>query len=111
MGATKQAYNKWNLLILGISGGLVPCPAAIATLLAAIAAGRIAQGLTMAIFFSVGLGLVMMTIGVVLSHAGRLTEHIAANQEFSRRMGIASAALITCIGAYTLFHSIRGLMA
>ena len=109
--AAKNPYNKWNLLVLGISGGLVPCPAAIATLLAAIAAGRIAQGLTMAIFFSVGLGAVMMTIGVILSHAGRLTEHIAANQEFSRRMGIVSAALITLIGFYTLYHSIQGLMA
>lgn len=107
--AVKTSYNKWNLLVLGISGGLVPCPAAIATLLAAIAAGRIAQGLTMAIFFSVGLGVVMMTIGVVLSHAGRLTEHIGANQEFSRRMGIVSAVLITAIGLYTLVHSIRSL--
>lgn len=88
----------------------MPCPAAIATLLAAIAAGRIAQGLTMAIFFSVGLGAVMMTIGVVLSHAGRLTEHIAANQEFSRRMGIASAAIITVIGCYTLYHSLKGVL-
>ena len=88
---------------------MVPCPAAIATLLAAIAAGRIAQGLTMAIFFSVGLGVVMMTIGVVLSHAGRLTEQIGANQEFSRRMGIVSAVLITSIGLYTLIHSIRSL--
>lgn len=107
--AAKASYNKWNLLVLGISGGLVPCPAAIATLLAAIAAGRIAQGLTMAIFFSVGLGVVMMTIGVVLSHAGRLTEHLGANQEFGRRMGIVSALLITVLGAYTLFHSIRAL--
>ncbi|MDD5759507.1 MAG: sulfite exporter TauE/SafE family protein [Desulfobulbaceae bacterium] len=107
--AVKNPYNKWNLLVLGISGGLVPCPAAIATLLAAIAAGRIAQGLTMAIFFSVGLGAVMMIIGVVLSHAGRLTEQIAGNQEFSRRMGILSAVIITLIGAYTLYHSLQGL--
>lgn len=106
--AVKTRYNKWNLLVLGISGGLVPCPAAIATLLAAIAAGRIAQGLTLAIFFSLGLGAVMMAIGVLLSHAGRLTEQIAGNQEFSRRMGIVSATLITLIGLYTLYHSIQG---
>jgi nickel/cobalt exporter len=87
----------------------VPCPAAIATLLAAIGAGRIAQGLTMAICFSLGLGVVMMAIGVLLSHAGRLTEQIGANQEFSRRMGILSAVVITVLGAYTLFHSVRGL--
>jgi len=105
----KVGYSKWNLMVLGVSGGLVPCPAAIATLLAAIAAGRIAKGLAMAISFSIGLGVVMMAIGVVLSHAGRLTEQIGANQEFSRRMGILSAVVITVLGFYTLFHSIRGL--
>lgn len=110
--AIEQArFSKWNLLLLGVSGGLIPCPAAIATLLAAIAAGRVAQGLTMAIFFSLGLGLVMMTIGVVLSHAGKFTERLGSNQEFSRRMGIASALIITGLGSYTLYHSILGIMA
>jgi len=108
---SRTAMRKWNLLLLGISGGLVPCPAAIATLLAAIGAGRIAQGLTMAIFFSLGLGLVMMTIGVVLSQAGKLTEKIGSNQEFSRRMGILSACIITGLGIYTLYHSLLGIMS
>ncbi len=105
-----ERYNKWNLLLLGISGGLIPCPAAIATLLAAIAAGRVAQGLIMAVFFSLGLGLVMMTIGLVLSQAGRFTERIGANQEFSRRMGILSALIIITLGGYTLFTSFQGLI-
>jgi nickel/cobalt exporter len=98
-------------MLLGISGGLVPCPAAIATLLAAIAAGRIAQGLTIVIFFSLGLGLVMMTIGVVLSQAGRFIENLGSNQEFSRRMGILSALIIIVLGSVTLYHSITSLMA
>lgn len=104
-------FTKWNLLFLGVSGGLIPCPAAIATLLAAIAAGRIAQGLTMAIFFSLGLGLVMMTIGVVLSQAGRFIENLGSNQEFSRRMGILSALVITVLGFVTLYHSVVSLLA
>jgi len=103
-------YNMWNLLLLGVSGGLVPCPAAIATLLAAIAAGRIAEGLTMAIFFSVGLGLVMMSIGVILAHAGKFTERIGENMEFARRMGVASALIITILGAYTFYHSVTSLV-
>ena len=94
-------------MVLGVSGGLIPCPAAIATLLAAIAAGRIAQGLTMVIFFSLGLGLVMMTIGVILSHAGKLTEMLDASPDFSRKMGIVSAFIITILGSFTLVHSIR----
>ena len=106
-GNMAERYNKWNLLQLGISGGLVPCPAAIATLLTAIGTGRVGQGLTMAIFFSLGLGLVMMTIGIVLSQAHRFTQKIGASQEFSRRMGILSALVIIVLGAYTLFDSIQ----
>lgn len=106
---TTIRHDKWNLLLLGISGGLVPCPAAIATLLAAIAAGRTAQGLTMAIFFSIGLGLVMMAIGAVMAHAGKFTAKLDASPEFSRRMGILSAIIITTLGSFTLYHSIKTL--
>ncbi len=108
--ADKEKTDMWRLLLLGISGGLVPCPAAIATLLAAIGAGRTAQGLTVAMFFSLGLGLVMMTIGVVLSQAGDLTRRLGDNKELSRNLGILSAVVITGLGAYTLFHSIMGLI-
>ena len=107
---SQEAKNsRWNLLLLGISGGLVPCSAGIATLLAAIGAGRIAQGLVVALFFSLGLGLVMMIIGITLSQAGRLTAKINASPEFSRRMGIVSAIIITTLGCFTLIHSIQSL--
>lgn len=106
-----QGRSKWDLIVLGVSGGLVPCPAAIATLLVAIGAGRTAEGLTMALFFSLGLGLVMMSIGVFLSKARTLTERFSANQEFSRRMGIASAVIITILGLYTLIHSLSSIIA
>ena len=102
--------NRWNLLLLGISGGLVPSSAGLATLLAAIGAGRIAQGLTVALFFSFGLGLVMMVIGITLSQAGRLTTKINASPEFSRRMGIASAIIITTLGCFTLVHSLQSIV-
>lgn len=107
--AGQQRYDKWNLLLLGISGGIIPCPAAIATLLAAIAAGRIAQGLTMTIFFSLGLGLVMMSIGVALSQTGRLTNKISENLDFGRRMGIVSATIIVSLGSYTMFNSVKSI--
>lgn len=103
--------NRWRLLLLGISGGIIPCPPAIVALLAAIGAGRTAEGLTVAIFFSLGLGMVMMTIGVVLSHAGRLTSKINDNLPLARRLGILSALIITVLGFVTLYHSIRGLIS
>lgn len=98
-----------QLLLLGISGGLVPCPAGIATLLAAIGAGRIAQGLAVTLFFSLGLGLVMMTIGIVLSQAGRLTRKLGDHAELGRRLGIISAVIIISLGIFTLFNSLKGI--
>ena len=92
-----------------MSGGLIPCPAAIATLLAAIAAGKIAQGLSVTLFFSLGLGGVMITVGVVLSQSRRLTGKISENLDFARKMGIASAVLIIALGSYTMFHSVRNI--
>jgi len=105
-----ERYNKMNLLLLGISGGLVPCPAGIATLLAAIGAGKVAKGVVITLFFSLGMGLVMMTIGVVLAGAGKLTGKISENLELSRRLGIVSAVIITSLGVYTLYHSIQSIM-
>lgn len=101
--------NLWSLVLLGISGGLVPCPAGIATLLAAVAAGRTAEGLAVAVFFSLGLGLVMMSIGLLMSQAGKLTAKIGENLELGRRLGLVSAVIITFLGCYTLFRSIRNI--
>jgi len=106
----KEAFNKWNLLLLGISGGIIPCPAAITTLLAAVAAGRIADGLTLTIFFSLGLGLVMMTSGALLSQTGRLTQKISDNMELSRKLGVVSALLICSLGLYTLVNSLQNII-
>lgn len=108
--AAKEPYDKWNLLLLGISGGIIPCPAAIATLLAAVAAGRIAEGLTLTIFFSMGLGIVMMSIGVALSQTGRLTKKISENLELGHKLGIISALLICSLGLYTLVNSLNNIL-
>jgi hypothetical protein len=40
-----------------------------------------------------GLGLVMMTIGAVLAHAGKLTDKLDNSPEFSRRMGSSAPQL------------------
>lgn len=108
--ASQGKQSKWDLLLLGISGGLVPCPAAIATLLLAIGAGRASEGLIMTVFFSLGLGAVMMSIGVLMSQAGRLTEKISSSLELGRKLGIVSAALITVLGFYTLLHSLYNIV-
>jgi ABC-type nickel/cobalt efflux system permease component RcnA len=64
---------SWGRVIsLGISGGIIPCPDALAVLLAAIAAGRIALGMGLILFFSLGLAAALVMVGMIIVTTKRL---------------------------------------
>jgi len=107
-GEKRASY--WQLCLLGISGGIVPCPAAIAILLASMAGGRLEEGLTYVLLFSLGLAAVLIAIGLVVVGAGKLTSRFLDAKKFARKISIVSAALITLIGGGTIIGSIRHLM-
>jgi nickel/cobalt exporter len=60
------------LLGLGIAGGLLPDPGALAILLAAIASGKLVLGLLTVLVFSVGFASVLIVVGVVAARVGQL---------------------------------------
>ena len=96
--------------MLGVSGGLVPCPAAIAVLLAAVAAGRLGQGLTYILLFSLGLAIVLIAVGLMVVSAGKVAARFLDAKRFARKVAIASAAIITLIGVVTVFASVKHLI-
>jgi len=60
------------LLALGIAGGLLPDPGALAILLAALASGRLILGLLTVLVFSLGFASVLVVVGVVAARVGQL---------------------------------------
>jgi nickel/cobalt exporter len=60
------------LLALGIAGGLLPDPGALAILLAAIAKGQFLLGMLTVIVFSLGFASVLVVVGVVAARLGQL---------------------------------------
>src|SRR5262245_21939433 len=58
-----------QLWALGITGGIVPCPAALVVLLSALALRRVGFGLLLIVAFSVGLALVLVAIGMLMVYA------------------------------------------
>ncbi len=60
------------LLWLAIAGGLLPDPAALAILLAAIASGKLILVLFTVIVFSLGFASVLVIVGVVAARVGEL---------------------------------------
>ena len=103
----EKRVGLWQLFLLGVSGGLVPCPAAIAILLAAVAAGRLGEGLTYILLFSVGLATVLIAVGIAVVGAGKLASRFLDAKKFARKISIVSAAIITVIGLATLLNSLR----
>src|SRR5581483_6186133 len=69
-----------NLLSLGISGGLVPCPSALVVMLSAIALGRVLYGLFLIVGFSLGLAGVLVGTGLVLLYAGKMAGRVFAGR-------------------------------
>lgn len=55
-----------ELLWLGISGGMIPCPSAMVVLLTSIALGVSGFGILLVTFFSLGLAIVLIVIGVLV---------------------------------------------
>jgi len=92
-----------NLVALGISGGLVPCPAALVLLLSCISLGRPGLGLLLLISFSLGLALVLMLIGVmvlVVKNSVPKSSKPSRVAAWSSYAPVFSAALIFAIGIY-----------
>ena len=91
---------SWSgLAALGASGGLVPCESALVLLLTAIAMRRVALGLMLLVFFSLGLAIVLMGIGVAVIYAKNLLPASAHERTgFFRWMPVASAAVVLALG-------------
>jgi len=89
-----------SLWTLGVSGGLVPCPAALVMLLACTGMGRIALGLSLLVSFSLGLALVLTAIGLLVVYAkNRLPRRAGPESPWLRYAPVVSALVITLIGA------------
>jgi len=87
-----------SLVAMGVSGGLVPCPDAIAILLVAVALNRILLGLALIVSFSLGLALVLIIIGLLMVNSRRLFDRFDVFSRFAPIMPIVSALVVVALG-------------
>lgn len=97
-----------SLLALGISGGLLPCPSALVVLLAAISLHRVGYGLLLTLAFSAGLAGALTAVGLLFIYARRLVDRpaLANTGWLVRALPVASAVVITCVGAAICYQSL-----
>jgi ABC-type nickel/cobalt efflux system permease component RcnA len=88
-----------QLWALGITGGIVPCPAALVVLLSALPLRRAGFGLLLIVAFSLGLALVLVAIGLLVVYAGRLVTRLDERGPLvTRWLPLMSSAVMTLLG-------------
>ncbi len=96
-----------NLLALGISGGLLPCPSALVLMLSAINLGRIGYGLILTTAFSFGLAATLTAVGLIFLYGGKLIGGTKlAESRIFKTLPVASAFIIACLGAVICYNSL-----
>lgn len=106
----ERRQGIWQLLILGISGGMVPCAEGIALLLVAIAAGQTGKGVTLVIAFSLGIALTIVSIGIIICKLTSLAEHLLQRAgKWVPKLPILSGTLISLLGCYSIIKVVIAL--
>ena len=95
--ATTSRPSLWVLIGLGIVGGLLPDPAALAILLNALAQGKIMLGLGTVVVFSIGFATTLVIVGVIAAKAGqKILDWLAG--PWAMRLQVGTSLLIVVVG-------------
>ncbi|MDR9402801.1 MAG: sulfite exporter TauE/SafE family protein, partial [Halothece sp. Uz-M2-17] len=87
-----------DIFALGISGGLVPCPAALVLLLSTIALGQIQYGLMLVLVFSIGLAVTLISLGALFIYGKQQFQKFPQAKLGLQNLPILGAIAITFIG-------------
>ncbi len=97
--AKSKSISLTQLFTLGITGGIIPCPAALIVLLSAFALHRIALGFFLIVAFSLGLAAVLIAFGMMMVYAGRFMSRFRIDGPLtSFWLPAASSAFIAILG-------------
>ena len=100
-----------QILLFGLTGGLIPCPAAITVLLICIQLKAFTLGATMVLCFSLGLALTLVTVGVGAAiSVQQAAKRWSGFNTLARKAPYFSSALIAMVGLYMGIHGYMGIV-
>jgi nickel/cobalt exporter len=101
--------TTWQIVLFGLTGGLIPCPAAITVLLLCLQLKEFTLGFALVLCFSIGLALTLVAVGVTAALSVRhATKRWSWFNALARRAPYLSSCLIIAVGIYI---GVQGWMA
>jgi ABC-type nickel/cobalt efflux system permease component RcnA len=102
--APEERVGWWSLVLLGLSGGMVPCVDAIVMFFFAVSAHRVWLGLPLLLAFSAGLASVLILIGLgVVWAKGAAQARLGESGRWKRAfqaLPVLSAVAVICMGLW-----------
>lgn len=88
-----------QIVLFGLTGGLMPCPAALSILLICLQLKRFTLGFTLVAGFSIGLALTLVTVGVVAAWGmNQVTKRSGSLSRLAHKAPYFSSALLIALG-------------
>lgn len=107
-----RAVTNGQIIMFGLTGGLIPCPAAITVLLLCLQLKELTLGATLVLCFSIGLALTMVLSGTLaaisVKHASKRWSGFG---ELARKAPYFSSFLIIGLGLYVGYQGLHTLIA
>ena len=101
-----------QIVMFGLTGGLVPCGAAVTVLLLCLQTGRFVLGVALVLCFSIGLALTLVTVGAAAAFGA---QHAAKRVPWFGTLATTapylSSVLILALGVYVGYEGITALAA
>lgn len=108
---TDKEVTNGQILLFGLTGGLIPCPAAITVLLICIQLKALTLGATLVVSFSIGLALTLVTVGVGAAVSVRqVAKRWGGFNKIVKKAPYFSSAIIGCVGVYMGIHGYLGII-
>ena len=109
---TSRRVTHWQIALFGLTGGLIPCPAAITVLLLCLQLKEVSLGAVLVLCFSIGLALTLVTVGMAAAWSVRhVNQRYRWFSAIARRAPYLSSLLIIAVGIYVGMHSWVGIAA
>jgi ABC-type nickel/cobalt efflux system permease component RcnA len=105
---TAQRLTVKQLVSFGFSGGIVPCPAALAILILAVGMGKPVFGLATVAAFSIGLALALVGIGVAVCSGVALVGKRFRESKWTNRLPVLSSVAVTVLGFCVFARALLG---
>ena len=106
-----QNVTTKQIVLFGLTGGLMPCPAAFAILLVCLQIKQFALGFAVVLAFSVGLAITLVTVGSLAALSVReASRRFTGFAGFARRLPYASVGLMCLIGVVVTAFGLKHLL-